>query len=161
MIFLPDEETVNSLAMSSQGLKLGAQGEITAGPFGRTCEMGTNLSGQGVGTTISVAFTKGAFAGFSAEGAVLAPRPAMNNTFYGRQISPKEILNDENVILPSNKVTLLQDVYQKLELLSKGETVEAAANDEAEKAAAEVHAQPNADVVQVDAAAEAAKEASK
>jgi len=66
-MFLMDQETVNSV-MSENGLKVGAQAELTVG-IGRNAKGDFDFSGRGVGVPISIAFTKGAFLGFNIEGA--------------------------------------------------------------------------------------------
>jgi hypothetical protein len=122
-----------------------------------------------VGVPISIAYTKGAFAGFNLEGAVIGTRHAANKAYYGKTTSPREILVDKCITAPADKVTMLPEVYDKLAKLSAGTAAEptpaeeekkAVAASAAEKASESVHAEAGSDVVHVDAAAEAAKEAS-
>jgi SH3 domain-containing YSC84-like protein 1 len=66
--------------------KLGTDASITAGPVG-----------QGGGLTftsdlMSFSKSKGAFAGVSFEGSVIDVRDSLNNGYYGRKVTPIEIL---------------------------------------------------------------------
>jgi len=166
VMFLMDDQTVNSFT-SENGLKIGSQLELTVG-IGRTGKGDFDITGRGVGVPISIAYTKGAFAGFNLEGAVLGARHAANKAFYGQTTTPRDIIIEKRYPIPADKVTMLPEVYDKLDKLSKGVEAEPApaeeekksvAAAEAEKASASIHAEEGADVVHVDAAAEAAKEA--
>uniref|UniRef100_A0A7S1YGF1 Ysc84 actin-binding domain-containing protein n=1 Tax=Grammatophora oceanica TaxID=210454 RepID=A0A7S1YGF1_9STRA len=170
MVFILDDSTMQSVA-GDVGIKFSGQGEATAGPFGRSAEVGVALSNSGAGGTVSVAFSKGAFGGISIEGALCAPRTAVNKNFYNDpNISAQQILfQNESVNLPSDN-TLMPEIYKKLNLLAKGETVAepteeekekvSAMFDEAEKKGEEVAAKAEEhDVVKVDIAEEAEKEA--
>jgi lipid-binding SYLF domain-containing protein len=164
MIFIYNTNTLGNVS-GDTGLKIGGQAELTLGPFGRSGQVHLDMSGKGAGATVAVAFSKGAFIGLSVEGSVVGPRHAVNETFYGMPCHPDDILADK-VKLPEGKVTLIQEVYDKLKKLSSGETHEPDAKEQEKKAAAMVAAAKAAevgnaavDVVQVDAKAEAAKEA--
>jgi lipid-binding SYLF domain-containing protein len=164
MIFIYNTNTLGGVSGDS-GLKLGGQAELTLGPFGRSGQVHLDLSGQGAGATVAVAFSKGAFMGLSVEGSVVGPRHAVNETFYGMACHPGDILADK-VKIPDGKVTLIQEVYDKLKKLSTGETHEPDAKEQQKKVAAKVAADKAAvsgnvasGVVQVDAKVEAAKEA--
>jgi lipid-binding SYLF domain-containing protein len=163
MIFIYNTDTLGDVSGES-GLKLGGQAELTLGPFGRSGQVHLDVSGKGAGASVAVAFSKGAFIGLSVEGSVVGPRHAVNETFYGMACHPGDILADK-VKIPEGKVTLIQEVYDKLKKLSGGETHEPDAKEQEKKAAAKVAADKAAeagnaaiDVVQVDAKAEAAKE---
>jgi lipid-binding SYLF domain-containing protein len=57
VLFLFDDLTVDTLA-GDVGLKFGAQGELTVGPFGRAADISVNLSKNGgVGSTFALAHT--------------------------------------------------------------------------------------------------------
>lgn len=164
IVFIFDEGTVSAMA-GDTGLKFGGQGELTGGPFGRTAELSLNASNTGLGATCSVAFTKGFFGGISLEGAVVGPRSAVNEQFYGASASPSQIVFEGVVTVPDG--TLIKEVYEKLDKLIEGATHEPSeaelekvesARLVAEEAGAE--AQKSEEVVKVDAAEEAAKEAS-
>lgn len=162
MVFIFDEETV--MAIAGRGIALGAQGELTLGPFGRAADLALNLSQEGVGTTAAVAFTKGLFAGVSLEGAMVGARNKVNQTFYKKPYTPLHILYEDNIELPEG--TLMPDVYAKLNKLMEGGTHETSREEEelVEAAREEAHrlgeaaAADDSDVIRVDAKAEAEKE---
>lgn len=165
MIFIYDESTIGGV-LGESGLKIGGQAEVTLGPFGRSAQLNLDFSGQGVGSTVAVAFSKGAFIGLTVEGSVVGTRHAVNETFYGMKCHPSDILANK-VKIPEGKVTLIQEVYDKLNKLGSGETHVPDAKEQEKKAAAKAAADKAAetanaaaDVIQVDAEAEAAKEAS-
>lgn len=129
MVFLFDEQTINAMT-GDVGMKFGGQAEVTVGPWGRTVDANLNISNGGVGSTFTVAYTKGLFGGISIEGAVLGTRKAVNESFYNSAASPKEILFDGAVEVPADN-TVMPEVYRKLEMLSKGEVaVESNRNDD-------------------------------
>lgn len=111
-MFLMDDETVNSVT-SENGLKVGAQAELTVG-FGRTAKGDFDFTGRGIGVPVSIAFTKGIFGGFNLEGAVVGVRHAVNEKFYGKTCTARDILIEKNVTVPADKETLLPKVYEKL-----------------------------------------------
>jgi hypothetical protein len=71
-----------------------------------------------------VALSKGAFLGVKMEGAVVGARNRVNTSFYGREVSPLEILTKNTVDIPSDKKTLMNEIHHKLKLLHDGETWE-------------------------------------
>jgi Las17-binding protein actin regulator len=146
------------------GFKLGGQAELTLGTLGRNADLSINASGQGVGATVAISFTKGAFGGIALEGAVIGSRTSVNKTFYKQSYTPIQILYEDTIKLPEG--TLMPEVYAKLNKLMEGETVEPThdeltkvevALDEANKLGEEA-AKDEPDIVLVDAKAEAAKE---
>ena len=46
----------------------------------------------GCATVYSYSHSRGLYAGLSLEGSVIFPRPAVNHQFYGRAVTPKELL---------------------------------------------------------------------
>lgn len=143
MVFIMSEATLDGVT-SDSGIKLGGQAEITLGPFGRTAKLDIHAGNRGVGGTISIAFSKGVFLGLSVEGAIVGTRNAVNYSFYGRDVSTRQVLFDPSLDFPTDKTTLMDDVYAKLATLSKGRA-------EAEGEADTPTVQP--DGVDVDAAA--------
>jgi lipid-binding SYLF domain-containing protein len=163
MIFIYNQETLGGVTGDS-GIKIGGQAELTLGPFGRSGQVNLDLSGKSAGGTVAVAFSKGAFMGLSVEGSVVGARHSVNESFYGLTCNPSDILAGK-VKIPEGKVTLIQEVYDKLNKVSGGETHEPDAKEQDKKAVAKAAADKAAkkgnkaaDVVQVDATAEAAKE---
>ena len=72
-------------AMLSTKFQLGADASVAAGPVG---------VGAAVATTDIVQFirSKGVYAGTTIEGAVISPRDKLNEAYYGKEISPLDIL---------------------------------------------------------------------
>lgn len=84
VILVMSEKALNSLL--SRSFKLGGDATITAGPVG-----------AGTGATPNadmVAFvrSRGAYVGLSLDGAVLSPDDGANQAFYGRAVTPVDIL---------------------------------------------------------------------
>eukprot|EP00545_Synedropsis_sp_CCMP1620_P003409 CAMPEP_0119014734 /NCGR_PEP_ID=MMETSP1176-20130426/10321_1 /TAXON_ID=265551 /ORGANISM="Synedropsis recta cf, Strain CCMP1620" /LENGTH=268 /DNA_ID=CAMNT_0006967971 /DNA_START=67 /DNA_END=873 /DNA_ORIENTATION=+ len=169
IVFIYDEETMEAMS-TKHGGEISSNVELTVGPFGRTGKANAIVSKGGWGPTASIAFSKGAFAGFGVEGAKLGAREFVNNTFYSAPTVARDILYTPGyVTVPANKVTMLNEVYDKLNKLQEGNTAEPAPAEEAKKTEAKkvaekegeaAKANPEAEVVKVDAAAEAAKESS-
>ena len=76
-------------ALLATSAKLGADVGIAVGPVGAGAEAATaNLSAD----IISYSRAKGLYAGISLEGAVVATRDALNKAYYGKEVSPTDIL---------------------------------------------------------------------
>ena len=76
-------------ALLSTSTKLGANAGVAAGPVGAGADAATaNLSAD----IISYSRAKGLYAGISVEGAVVASRGALNEAYYGKEVSPTDIL---------------------------------------------------------------------
>ena len=73
-------------ALLSPSFKLGGDASISAGP------VGVGTSATVTTDLVSFARSKGAYAGVSLEGAVIKPDAAANSAFYGRSVSPADIL---------------------------------------------------------------------
>lgn len=117
VIFLFDDIAVDTLAGEVGGM-FGAQGELTiSSTFGRAADLSASLSDFGVGSTFSLAHTKGLFAGLSLNGAVLRCCKKANEDFYQKSISARLILFEGAVQIPND--TGLRRVYQKLDMLAE------------------------------------------
>ncbi|MCD6305083.1 MAG: lipid-binding SYLF domain-containing protein [Deltaproteobacteria bacterium] len=76
-------------AFLSNSLKLGADVGVAIGPAGAGAAAATaNLSAD----ILSFARSKGLFGGVSVDGAVVAVRDSLNQAFYGKKVSPTDIL---------------------------------------------------------------------
>jgi lipid-binding SYLF domain-containing protein len=81
-------------AMFDSSFKLGADVSVAVGPVGGGVEGATaNLSAD----ILSFARSKGAFAGISLEGAVIATRDSLNSAYYGREVQALDILVKRDV----------------------------------------------------------------
>lgn len=92
-----DASTIILVALTDRGLssllstsaKLGADASVALGPVGAGAEAATaNLSAD----IISYAAGKGLYAGISVNGAVVAARSALNQAYYGKDLTPSAIL---------------------------------------------------------------------
>lgn len=80
-------------AFSSGGnVTLGGDVSIAAGPVGRSVEAGISVP---FAAMYSYSRSKGLFAGVSLEGTVLVERGGVNESFYGRPISARELLSGD------------------------------------------------------------------
>lgn len=82
-------------AMLSTSVKLGGDVGIAAGPVGvGAAAASANVSAD----IISFSLSKGAFVGISLDGAVVAVRDSLNTAYYGRAVSPTDILVRHTVL---------------------------------------------------------------
>jgi SH3 domain-containing YSC84-like protein 1 len=76
-------------ALLSTSAKLGADVGIALGPVGAGAEAATaNLSAD----IVSYSRSKGLYAGISLEGAIVGVRGSLNKAYYGKEVSPTDIL---------------------------------------------------------------------
>ncbi len=76
-------------ALLSTSTKLGANASVALGPVGAGMTAATaNISAD----IVSYSRNKGLYAGFSLEGAIVAVRGALNTAYYGKELSPTQIL---------------------------------------------------------------------
>jgi len=84
-------------ALLATSAKLGADASVAAGPVGAGAQAATqNLSAD----IVSFSRAKGIYGGVSVDGAVVATRDALNKAYYGKAVSPTDILVKRTV---SNK----------------------------------------------------------
>ena len=89
VLFFMSERGARSL-MNGSKLTLGGKASVAAGPVGRTGEASTDLKLDA--EIYTYAKSKGLFAGLSVEGARLAPDQKANTAFYGREVSARQLL---------------------------------------------------------------------
>jgi len=84
-------------ALLGSAVKLGANASIAIGPVGAGAEAATaNLSAD----LVSYTRNKGLYAGVSIEGAVVGARDEWNQAYYGKPVTPTEILVEHKVSNP-------------------------------------------------------------
>lgn len=127
-----DESTLKAMA-GDAGVKLGTQTEAAIGSWGRSADVTSFLTNKGVGANIALSYSQGLFGGFSIEGAVCSPRSKVNEKFYGKKVSPHDILFDGVVTVPEGN-HLMAEVYDKLEKLCSGVDVYEISEEEKAKA---------------------------
>lgn len=91
MIILNTEAAVKSFMQRGQG-SIGANLEFAAGPYGRAAGANANFSSTGIAPTYTYSHSKGLFGGVGLQGSAIAARNDLNKKFYGREITPAEIL---------------------------------------------------------------------
>lgn len=79
-------------------VKLGADASVAAGPVGTGIEAATTTNFRD--DIYSYSRSKGLFAGASVEGAVIEPRESLNQEYYGRAVTPEEIVLKRSVDNP-------------------------------------------------------------
>jgi lipid-binding SYLF domain-containing protein len=84
-------------ALLSTSAKLGAKASVAVGPVGAGAEAATaNLSAD----LVSYTRNQGLYVGISVDGAVVSPRTALNRAYYGRAVTPAQILIERAVANP-------------------------------------------------------------
>lgn len=84
-------------ALQASSVKLGADVGFAVGPLGAGAAAATaNLSPD----IISYACSNGLYAGMSVDGAVVATRDALNKAYYGKDVTPTDILIRRTVTSP-------------------------------------------------------------
>lgn len=79
-------------------VKLGADVGVAAGPVGGGLETATTTNFRA--DIYTYAKSKGLFAGVSFEGAVIAERGKLNRAYYGKRVSPEDIVTSRTVDNP-------------------------------------------------------------
>lgn len=83
-------------AFSGSGhLALGAGLSLAVGPWGRSIEAEAGGGDAGAVACYSYCSAKGAFAGVAVEGSVMWCRSDLNQTFYGRPVTPRQLLSGQ------------------------------------------------------------------
>ena len=84
-------------SMMANSFKLGVDAGVAAGPLGAGVAASTaNLSAD----ILTFARSKGLYGGVSLDGAVVATRGGLNEAYYGRQVTPTDILVRREVANP-------------------------------------------------------------
>lgn len=104
-----DQHALDTLLTSS--VKLGGDTSIAVGPAGAGAKGSVALPTV-TADFVSFSKAKGLYAGLNLEGSVLGVRESLNNAFYGRAITPKEIIDLKNTENPG--VDELRSALKKL-----------------------------------------------
>jgi lipid-binding SYLF domain-containing protein len=83
LLFIHSKKGADSFLASS--FKLGGEASVAAGPVGQGAQAAT-------ADVLSFSRSKGAFVGASLEGTVIKPAEDLNEGFYGKELSPVDIL---------------------------------------------------------------------
>ncbi len=97
VLFLVMTDRGMNTLLSTQA-KLGADASVSVGPMGAGVEAATT----GSPATDIIAFSKsqGLFGGAALEGSVIQPKADFNQAYYGRAVTPREILVSRTVSSP-------------------------------------------------------------
>jgi len=104
------QKAVDKLLTSS--FKLGGDASIAAGPVGGGAK--SNV----VADIFSFSRSKGAFAGIALDGAVVSTKDKWNNAYYGKSVTPVDILVKHSVSNP-NSAKLIKAVTQSATVMQK------------------------------------------
>jgi SH3 domain-containing YSC84-like protein 1 len=103
-----NQKAIDTLLSSTA--KLGADASIAIGPIGGGAK-GAIAVPAVTADFISFARSKGLYAGLNLEGSVLAVRDSLNEAYYGKNVSPKDIIVRRDVRNPGAKA--LRAVVEK------------------------------------------------
>ncbi|GLD93551.1 hypothetical protein PINS_up002143 [Pythium insidiosum] len=111
MIILGSRSAVQTFKKGTQ-VSVGAGLELAIGPVGRAAGANLNAGGGGLSGNYTYSHAKGMFAGVGLHGSTILVRGDMNSKFYGREVSPLEILNGQ-VQAPPGSCDILYAAIQR------------------------------------------------
>ncbi|KAI9911711.1 hypothetical protein PsorP6_009367 [Peronosclerospora sorghi] len=94
LIILGSPSAVKTFKRGTQ-ISVGAGLDLAVGPVGRAAGASVNAGGGGVSGNYTYSHAKGVFAGFGLHGSTFMVRGEMNSQFYGRKVTPHEILSGQ------------------------------------------------------------------
>jgi len=112
VIILNTDAAVKAFAQDAN-VQLGGALSVAAGPIGRNVEAGL----LPVAAVYTYSRSQGLFAGISLEGTVIGARNDANTAYYGRDVSPEDILSGK--IAPPSGAERLRKVLTKYTMLVK------------------------------------------
>ncbi len=95
VFILNTNDAVNAFSQGGN-LQLGGNISVAAGPIGRTAEAAITP----VAAVYAYSRSQGLFGGISVEGTILATRDDANANYYGRYVTPREILTGKVKVPP-------------------------------------------------------------
>ena len=96
VLVLMTDRALNAVLQNK--IKLGADVGVAAGPVGGGLETATTTNFRA--DIYTYAKSKGLFAGVSFEGAIIAERGKLNRAYYGKRVSPEDIVERRTVDNP-------------------------------------------------------------
>ncbi|KAL7684415.1 putative ysc84 actin-binding domain-containing protein [Plasmopara halstedii] len=94
LIILGSPSAVKTFRKGTQ-ISVGAGLDLAVGPVGRAAGASVNAGGGGVSGNYTYSHAKGVFAGVGLHGSTIMVRGEMNCQFYGRKVTPDEILSGQ------------------------------------------------------------------
>jgi len=104
VLLIRTERGLKSLLNSE--FTLGADAAVAAGPVGRRAEASTDAGMKA--EILSYSRSRGLFAGVSLEGAKINVLDSYNRAYYGKKLSPRDILLRGKALAPRSGVSLTQ-----------------------------------------------------
>lgn len=95
---------------------------VAVGPYGRAADAHAAASRGGFNANFSYSHSRGLFVGISLHGAVITCRSEMNSNFYGKRLTPEEILNG-NVPRPRAAQCLYDAINRAMEGVAQYDAV--------------------------------------
>lgn len=92
VFFLMTDHAVQMMFSNEGSVQLGADIGVAAGPLGRSMEANLGAAVGNVAPIYTYSMSKGFYAGVSLDGKVIVTRNGVNEKFYGRTVSGREIL---------------------------------------------------------------------
>jgi lipid-binding SYLF domain-containing protein len=111
VMLVMNQRAVDKLLSSK--FTLGAEGEVAAGPVGRTSSAETDAKMHA--EILSWSRSRGLFAGISLKGATLRPDADDNQELYGRKIDNKEIITSAKPPAAANRLHSVLNKYSPRE----------------------------------------------
>jgi hypothetical protein len=91
VVILNTSEAVTAFSGAGQ-ISIGAGVEVAIGPVGRSGSADFHVADTGLAPAFSYSHSRGLFAGLSLDGSVIMARSEVNHCFYGRPVTPMELL---------------------------------------------------------------------
>lgn len=95
VVLLLNSESALAAFSGSGHITLGAGLSLAVGPWGRSVEAEAGGGDAGAIACYSYCSAKGAFAGLAVEGTMMWCRSDLNQTFYGRPVTPRQLLSGQ------------------------------------------------------------------
>jgi len=92
VFFLMTDHAVQMMFSNEGSVQLGADIGVSVGPLGRSLEGNVGAAVGNVAPIYTYSLSKGFYAGVSLDGKVIVTRNKVNEKFYGRSVSGREIL---------------------------------------------------------------------
>jgi len=115
-VLLLNDDTALNMFIEKGHFKLGVDASIAAGPFGRDANSGIAISGGQSKSIYSYSFAKGAYIGLSLEGGALSVDNSVNEEFYNKKLSIKDIFYTDNFIAQSDDFLRLKQLLNNYSL---------------------------------------------
>lgn len=110
IIILSTDDAVNAFAGGGQ-VALGASVDLAVGPLGRSGSIDMHFGDGGCAPAYTYSHSRGLYAGVSLEGSVIFSRSDVNHRFYGRVVTPVELLR--GTVPPPRAARPLYDALQE------------------------------------------------